>query len=230
MINPYFQDELTTIYLGDNRDIINELIVPNKAILLTDPPYGIKENVNKQKGRQGHGLANQRDYGDYNWDNTPPSDEFLTLLRNKCEYSAIFGGNYFSLPPSSCWLVWDKDNGKTDFADCELVWTNFKKAVRRVKWRWQGMLQEEMGGKKEVRYHPTQKPLGVMRWIMTQIPQDVSLVLDPYCGVGSTLIAARELGIKAIGIDNHEQYIKSAIGRITGSLPLNYAEKKAMTA
>ena len=128
------------------------------------------------------------------------------------QYQIIFGGNYFGLPPSSCWLVWDKDN-TGDFADCELAWTNLKKAVRRLKWRWNGMLQENMANK-ELREHPTQKPLEVMKWAMKHAPEDCQTILDPFMGSGTTLRAAKDLGRKAIGIEIEEKYCEIAVNRL----------------
>lgn len=66
------------------------------------------------------------------WDTQPASDEMIKELLRISKNQIIFGGNYFNLPPSSCWIVWNKDNGKSDFADCELAWTSFNTAVRKV--------------------------------------------------------------------------------------------------
>jgi DNA modification methylase len=140
------------------------------------------------------------------------------MARSRCRWQIIFGGNYFTLPPSSCWLVWDKDNGENDFADCELAWTNLSKAVRRLTFRWQGMLQEP-GAKREFREHPTQKPEPVMSWGRGQAPQDSKTVFDPFAGSGTTLAAAKRLGLKALGVEAHEPYCEIAANRLRqGSL------------
>jgi DNA modification methylase len=209
---PYYDDgNGIVIYLGDCRTILPHLEPVD--LVLTDPPYGIGENVNKQRSRQGHGLANQRDYGEYAWDSMPPPKWLIGQLIETGKYQIIFGGNYYNLPPSQCWLVWDKDNGATDFADCELAWTNLKKAVRRIVWKWQGMLQENMG-KKEFREHPTQKPLEVMKWAIEQAPSDCQTILDPFMGSGTTLRAAKDLGRKCIGIEIEEKYCEIAAKRL----------------
>src|SRR6185503_4846528 len=132
--------------------------MPKVDAVITDPPYGINENSKKVASRGK--LATPKDYGDFDWDKAPPPDELIELIRSKAKYQAFFGGNYFNLPPTSCWLVWDKLNGDNDFADCELCWTNWPKAVRRLQWRWNGMIRQG----NEERYHPTQKPIGVMSW------------------------------------------------------------------
>jgi DNA modification methylase len=210
-MTPYYDQDGITIYHADCREVLPTLEPVD--LVLTDPPYGIGENVKRQRARQGHGLANQRNYGHYNWDCKPPP-WLVELIISLGKYAIVWGGNYFELEPSSCWLVWDKDNGATDFADCELAWTNLKKAVRRIRWRWQGMLQETMGSHKEPRFHPTQKPLAVMKWAIAQAPEDCQLILDPFMGSGTTLRAAKDLGRKAIGIEIEERYCEIAARRL----------------
>jgi DNA modification methylase len=135
------------------------------------------------------------------------------VARSVCRWQIIFGGNYYDLPPSSCWLVWDKDNGPNDFADCELAWTNLKKAVRKLTYRWNGMLQAP-GVPRTIRQHPTQKPEAVIRWALIQAPEDVRTVLDPFMGSGTTLVAAKRLGRKAVGIEREERYCEIAAERL----------------
>jgi site-specific DNA-methyltransferase (adenine-specific) len=121
----------------------------------------------------------------------------------------IWGGNFFRLSPASGWLVWDKDNGTNGYADCELAWTDLPMAVRRLRFRWMGMLQELP----EERWHPTQKPLPVMRWCVGLLPATAGTILDPYAGSGTTLRAAKDLGRKAIGIEIEERYCEIAAQR-----------------
>ena len=194
-----------TLYLGDCMDILPTLDKVDAVI--TDPPYGINENSKKVASRGK--LAAPKDYGDFDWDKAPPPDVLIELMRTKGQYQAFFGGNYFTLPPTSCWLVWDKLNGENDFADCELVWTNWPKAVRRLQWRWNGMIRQG----NEERYHPTQKPLEVMKWVMTLCPKSDS-VLDPFMGSGTTGVAAIQMGRKFIGIEREPKYFDIACKRI----------------
>ena len=135
-MTPYYEHGGIQIWLGDCREILPSL--PKCDLLLTDPPYGIGEAAGKNKTRSK--LATARDFGDLAWDNEPASDADLFLARQATVDQVIFGGNYFNLPPSSGWLVWDKVNGDSDFADCELAWTNGRSAVRMFRWRWAGML------------------------------------------------------------------------------------------
>ena len=194
-----------TLYLGDCMDILPTL--DNVDAVITDPPYGINENSKKVASRGN--MAAPKDYGDFDWDKAPPPDELIELIRTKGKYQAFFGGNYFTLPPTSCWLVWDKLNGDNDFADCELAWTNWPKAVRRLQWRWNGMIRQG----NEQRYHPTQKPLEVMKWVIELCPKS-DTILDPFMGSGTTGVAAIQMGRKFIGIEREPKYFDIACKRI----------------
>lgn len=215
-MTPYYEKNGIMIYHGDCREIVPQLRSQSIDLLCTDPPYGIGEARGKNKSREQ--LALPKDYGVAAWDDEPPPSWLFDQLRELTRWQIIFGGNFFALPAASCWLVWDKDNSG-DFADCELAWTNLKKAVRRLRWRWNGMLQENGGIHKEPRLHPTQKPLAVMRWAIGHAP-DAALILDPFMGSGSTLVAAKLEGRKAIGIELEEKYCEAAAKRLAqGVLP-----------
>ena len=202
-----------TLYLGDCLEILPTLGKVDAVV--TDPPYGIGESHEaitsrqRQAGGKSKALADQRDYGEFNWDQEPASDAAIGAARACSRYQIIFGGNYFALPPSSCWLVWDKQNGENDFADCELAWTNLQKAVRRIYWRWNGMIRKGH----EERVHPTQKPLGVMKWCLTHLP-DIRTVCDPFMGSGTTGVACAEAGLSFIGIEREPRYFAIACKRI----------------
>jgi site-specific DNA-methyltransferase (adenine-specific)/modification methylase len=194
-----------TLYLGDCREILPTLGKVDAVV--TDPPYGIGESAAKNKTRGL--LAKPTDYGADDWDQTPADPRVIQWMRENSRWQVIFGGNFFALPPTSCWLVWDKKvNG--DFADCELAWTNLKKAVRRIEWMWNGMLRK--GGEK--RYHLTQKPLGVMEWTLAQLPKDVATVIDPYMGSGTTGVACVKRRLTFIGIEREAHHFETACERI----------------
>ena len=193
---------------GDCREVLP--LLPPVDLVLTDPPYGIGEAAGKNKSRGKIAVA--RDYGDDTWDNEPPPAWLIGLMREKGRHQIFFGGNYFALPPSSCWLVWDKENGENDFADCELAWTSLPKAVRRIKWRWAGMLQQDMANKEE-REHPTQKPVPVMRWALMQA-KGVQTVCDPFMGSGTTGVACVMEGLQFVGIERERRYFDVACERM----------------
>jgi DNA modification methylase len=198
---------------GDCREILP--LLPKVDAVVTDPPYGIGEaaGANKSRGK----LAAAKDYGVSDWDDKPAQDEVEKAIAG-AKWAVVFGGNYYNLPPSSCWLVWDKVNGETDFADCELAWTNLPKAVRRIAWQWNGFLRKgEMSraaGGWAVRHHPTEKPVGVMKWAIGHIPDPNRVIMDPFMGSGTTGVAAVNLGRRFIGIEREPKYFEIACKRI----------------
>jgi site-specific DNA-methyltransferase (adenine-specific) len=136
------------------------------------------------------------------------------------ENRIIFGGNYFTdiLPPSPCWILWDKDSGEGSYADFELAWGSFSSAAKKIRHRWSGMLQENMA-EKETRYHPTQKPVRVMSYILERYTSHGDVVFDPFCGSGTTLVAAKMLGRRFIGIDIEKKYCDIAEERLRNTTP-----------
>ena len=207
---PYYEDGSVTIYHGDCRELLPHI---EADAVVTDPPYGINADrgqASRAGLRHGRALAPSRDYGHLSeWDSEPPSaDEIAALLRIG-RYHIFFGGNYFNLPPSRGWLVWDKETGTNGYADAELAWTDLDMAVRLTRFQWKGMLQKI----KEQRHHPTQKPVPVMTWALGFLPDDAQVILDPFMGSGTTLRAAKDLGRKAIGIELEEKYCTIAAER-----------------
>ena len=183
------------LILGDCRDILPTLGKVDAVV--TDPPYGI--------GMDG-GKVGKAEYEKLDWDSEAADVRFI-LER---EWPAIiWGGNYFALPASPKWLVWDKRNDPTTFADCELAWTNLPGAVRQFRWLWSGPYQQQ----REQRWHPTQKPLELMKWCMGFV-SDAQVIFDPYLGSGTTGVAAVQMGRDFIGIEREEKYFDIACRRI----------------
>jgi DNA modification methylase len=207
----YYQDEWAKIIHGDCREVLPTL--ESVDLVLTDPPYGINENAHRIASRGK--LAATTDYGKFDWDKKPAADDLIELSINKGKSAIIWGGNYFQVPPSRGWFVWDKQNGDNDFADCELAWTNLKTSVRIFRFLWNGMLRAgQARGVKRV--HPTQKPVELMRWCIGFAPE-VKTILDPFMGSGTTLRAAKDLGIHSIGIELNEEYCEAAASRLRQS-------------
>lgn len=194
-----------TLYLGRCEDALP--LIPRVCAVVTDPPYGIGEAAGKNASRSN--AAPARDYGNEDWDNEPISDSLMGAVIGAGKNAVIFGGNYYQLPPTSCWLVWDKES-TGDFADCELAWTNLPKAVRRIRYMWNGMLRQNNEPRGD---HPTQKPLGVMRWVLSHIPE-AKTILDPFMGSGTTGVAAVQLGRTFIGVEKSPRYFDIACRRI----------------
>ena len=155
-----------------------------------------------------------RDYGVSDWDDAPVDAAALRMAIRLACWQIIWGGNYFDLPKTRCWLVWDKLRGDTCFADGEMAWTNLDTTLRIIRWRWNGFLTENDDPRDE-RVHPTQKPIAVMHWAIRQAPPPCKTILDPWMGSGSTLYAAKLLGRSAIGIEIEEKYCEIAAKRLS---------------
>ena len=177
--------------------------------MITDPPYGIGESGARNKTRSH--AAQVKDYGDYAWDRQRISADHIAELRRVSREQVVFGGNYYTdmLPPSPSWIVWDKNNSG-DFADCELAWTSHRRAIRKFKWTWNGFIKE----RPEERFHPTQKPLALMMWILENSTPVGATVLDPFMGSGTTGVACVQTGRNFIGIEIDLTYYAIAERRI----------------
>lgn len=218
MIHPYYEEPGITIYHGDCLEIMKELPDKSVDLVLTDPPYGIGADKNLRANTQyGKAVAASKDYGVGDWDNCVPGKMAFDMMLKISKRSCIFGGNFFELPPQCGWLVWDKDNGNNGYADCELAWTNYQSAIRRLRFRWMGMLQQDMKNK-EYRYHPTQKPIPVMRWAIEKCDFVAATILDPFLGSGTTAVACKELNRKCIGIEISEKYCEIAVKRLKNTI------------
>jgi site-specific DNA-methyltransferase (adenine-specific) len=202
-MTPYYADELVTIYHGDCREWL-----PPANVLVTDPPYGIEATTaNRSRGRSR--LARAHDWPAVVGDRGPFDPASLLGLGLP---SVLWGANHYSsrLPDSASWLIWDKrvDLGSNDSADCEMAWTNLGGPARTFRHRWQGMVRDSERGES---YHPMQKPVALMLWVIAKCPPGT--ILDPFMGSGTTLVAAKFLNRHAIGIEIEERYCEIAARR-----------------
>jgi DNA modification methylase len=200
-LTPYYEKDGITIYCGDNREILP--LLGTFDLLLTDPPYGIKadKKMAKNNGKWGY-----RNYGPTNWDESRPEPWVIDVSKDKSKWQIIWGGNYYELPPTTCWLIWNKMQRDFDFADGEMAWTSLDKAIRIYDYSRGQLIQE---GKE----HPTQKPICLMSWCIGHAPESET-ILDPWMGSGTTLVAAKLRGKKAVGIEINEQYCEIAKRRL----------------
>ena len=184
-------------------------------LAIVDPPYGIGENGDKNHTRVK--LAKAKNYKAFSGnDIEPPDKEYFDELFRVSKNQIIWGANHFisKIPyDSSCWIIWDKDNGDNDFADCELAWTSFDSAVRKFKYRWNGMLQENMKNK-EIRMHPTQKPVALYEWLLNRYAKPNDIILDTHVGSASSLIACHNTNHKFVGFELDEYYYKVSKQRL----------------
>ncbi len=186
-------------------------------LAIVDPPYGIGESgkTNSTRGK----LAVAKNYKSFAGDDLKaPEAEYFSELKRVSKNQIIWGANHFldNIPyqhSSPCWLIWDKINGATDFADCEMAMTSFKTAVRQFRFQWQGMLQGDMKNK-EVRIHPTQKPVKLYNWLLANYAKEGDRILDTHLGSGSSAIAAHYGGFDFVGCELDEDYYKASVERL----------------
>jgi len=198
---------LNKITQGDCLELMREMPDKSVDLVLTDPPYGINENDKKVASRGN--LAKPIDYGCFEWDKNKVDRKYFREISRISLNWIIWGGNYYAnyFVNSPCWLVWYKNNGTNDFADCELAYTSFKTAVRFFKYTWNGMIQENMGKDKEIKEHPTQKPLNLFKWCLDKYSEPGQTILDPFSGSGTTAIACHDLKRNFICIEKEPKYI-----------------------
>lgn len=188
-------------------------------LAVADPPYGIGYDTQavKSNGHKSGGCALKSVYHGTGWDDQPPNDEYFEQLFRVSKNQIIWGGNYFKqLPPSRSFICWDKRlEGLTrSFADCEQAWCNSELGVARMfRFCWDGMLQGDMKNK-EKRIHPTQKPVALYKWILTNYTKPGYKILDTHVGSGSSLIACYELGFDAVGFEIDKEYYDASLNRL----------------
>lgn len=202
-MKPYYDQDGITIYHGDCREILPNL--PKVDLVLTDPPYGLGSIM--QGGEVKWPLWEGRAQDGLPWDQSAP--DFIPELVDGVREAIVWGGNYFALPPARGWLIWDKIVREFSSGHCEMAWTNLDQPVRAYSYS-HGALATE--GK----VHPTQKPRKLMEWALGFTTGQT--VLDPFMGSGTTLVAARSLGRRAIGIEIEERYCEIAVQRLAQSV------------
>ena len=187
------------LYLGDCMEVLQTL--PKVDAVITDPPFGLGEKM--QGGTWG---AKEGFKEMLAWDSAHPEVDDLLLIAAHGRNAVMWGGNYFGLPPSRGWLVWDKSNAVPTMADVELAWTNLDRPAKRFR----GTVGRVEFG------HPTQKPLDLMKWTIQQVDFFglAKTVFDPFMGSGTTGVAAVQMGRKFIGIEREPKYFDIAVRRI----------------
>ena len=170
--------------------------LPEKAfdLAVVDPPYGI--GITKS-GRLKKYNANSR-----KWDDSTPKEEYFQELFRVSKNQIIWGGNYFNLPPTRCFLVWDKKQPEdVSFASCEFAWTSFDQSAKTF---YYSMLHDG-----DFRIHPTQKPVSLYSWIYRRYTKPEDKILDTHLGSGSSRIAAYDAGLDFIGCEIDPDYFKA---------------------
>mgnify|MGYP002682506041 CR=1 FL=1 len=206
--------ELNKLYNMDCMEGMKD--IPDKyfELAIVDPPYGI--GVNKMQLGNGKRKVYR---GAEDWDREPPSQEYFNELMRVSKNQIIWGANHFiSRIPinSSCWIFWDKGTGENDFADGELAWTSFKTTVRKFYKSWVGANAKERN--ETDRVHPTQKPIALYKWLLSNYASKGDKILDTHVGSGSSIIACLDMGFEYMGFEIDEEYYNLASKRIEDAM------------
>lgn len=201
-----------------NRDCMEAMReFPDKFfdLAIVDPPYGLGED-GKSNHSRGTKRAPATKFAAKDWDSMPPDEAYFWELSRVSKNMIIWGANHFLdripfLISTSCFVVWDKVNGETDFADCELAWTSFDSAVRQFTFAWNGYNQGYGHKNKEKRIHPTQKPVALYRWLLKNYGGSSigTKILDTHLGSGSSRIAAHDMGFDFWGYELDKDYFEA---------------------
>jgi len=211
--------ELNKLYNMDCMDAMRAFPAKYFDLAVVDVPYGIGESGAKNHTRSV--LATSKNYKAFHGNDLhPPEREYFAELMRISKNQIIWGANHFisRIPiDAPCWIVWDKDNGNNDFADCELAWTSFNTAVRRFTFKWHGMLQQDMKNK-EARIHPTQKPVALYSWLLSKYAKPGDKIIDTHAGSASSLIACHHHGLEFIGFEIDPEYYAAASKRLADEM------------
>jgi len=184
-------------------------------LAIVDPPYGIGEDGSKgvrTSPSRPNSYHRKPKYKDGGWDNDSPPVEYFLELQRTSRNQIVWGANHFIskiAKDSPCWIVWDKNNLGTDFADCELAWTSFNRTVRKY---FGHKFIGTHGGKDCI--HPTQKPVQLYKWILHNYAKPDFKIIDTHVGSGSSIIAFLDFGCEWIGFEIDKDYHKAATERI----------------
>lgn len=186
---------------------------------IVDPPYGINYNrvgTRYSSGSGGKNFKSDIKYEKHEWDKVRPNKEYFVELRRVSKNQIIFGGNYFEMPISRGWIFWDKKiaNATTkNYGAGELAWTSFDRVIEKFTYDWIGFGYLN-STEKNTRIHPTQKPVALYRWILSNYANHGDLILDTHVGSASSLIACEQLGFSYVGFEIDKKYFEASTQRL----------------
>lgn len=199
----------------DCKDLMAEYKDNHFDLAIVDPPYGIGEygqrNKTGDRPTEKWKAPSSHKYKTFN-DSKPPDSSYFKELLRVSKNQIIWGGNYFAdkLPISKGWIVWDKKADiKEHLSMCELAWSSFDKKCNKFEYLWAGFKKQ----KQIKRIHPTQKPVALYRWLLTNYAKEGDLILDTHLGSGSIAIACHELGFDLVGCELDPDYYNAMMKR-----------------
>jgi len=215
-MKPVYEDGGITLYHGNCDDLLKNLAPARVDMVLTDPPYGVSHRTNYSRFTGGV-TQSVRDYMPIAGDDGVFDPLPLAMRFKRC---LLFGANNFAhrLPPGS-WIVWDKrpkHGSKNVMSDGEVAWYSKGHGVYIYTHAWDGFVRASERGES---YHPTQKPVALMRWLLERYTAPGEVVLDPFMGAGPVAVACKQLGREYIGVELEGEYVETAIRRLESTRP-----------
>ena len=206
--------ELNRLYNMDCMEGMKQFPDKYFELAIADPPYF-------------KGVANEKFYGaevsttrvkrlcssSKHWDDGIPNQSYYNELVRVSKHQIIWGCNYYTFNQPSGRIVWDKENDSSTFSNCELASISLIDSVKIFRYMWNGMLQGNMKNK-EIRIHPTQKPVALYKWLLTNYAKQGDKILDTHVGSASSLIACEDLGYDYIGFEIDKDYYTGAQERL----------------
>ena len=185
-------------------------------LAIVDPPYGIGFSDYERGGQGKKTKERYTKNGKKQWDNLIPKQEYFNELKRVSKNQIIWGGNYFNLPPTQCFIFWYKQNPVSNFSDGELAWTSFKKPALCFDYRYYGNLSGKTN--MELKIHPTEKPIELYKYCLDKLAKPGDKILDTHLGSGSIAIACAEYGFDLTACELDTEYYNKAIQRIQNHL------------
>ena len=213
-MKPDFEIKKVKCYNVDCMEFMKDVPDNYYELAIVDPPYGI--GMDKTHFTTKSSKTDANNYGNKKWDSAVPNDDYFIELKRISKHQIIWGVNYFN-NLSGGRIVWDKDNGNSIHSDCELAYQSFTNSVRKVKIRWQGMLQQNMK-EKEHRIHPTQKPVALYKWILTKYAKDGDKIIDTHGGSFSSACACLDMGYDIDICEIDKEYFDNAVERLKNNV------------
>jgi site-specific DNA-methyltransferase (adenine-specific) len=202
---------------GDCMDLMKHFNDKEIQLCIVDPPYGIGEDSDKIKEYNKTSCKSwenrkPKEYTKKNWDNSTPDENYFKELFRISKNQIIWGGNYFTdnLYPSGSWIIWDKQVVMPTFSDGEMAWCSIKNSVKFARFLWAGYRKCE----ETERFHPTQKPVALYRWLLQNYAKPGDKIIDTHSGSGSLACACHLEKFDFLAIEKDEDYYKSSIERL----------------
>ena len=175
-------------------------------LCICDPPYGIDWMKQIQNPNEG---KNWKKYKEKSWDKESPSEEYFEELKRVSKNQIIWGANYYeNMPPTPCWIIWDKMQEFTG-AVFEMAWTSFNTPAKAFR------MSRVEAYTHQLKIHPTQKPIALYKWLLTKYAKEGDKILDTHVGSASSLIACEDMGFNYVGFEIDKDYYEAAQKRLT---------------